>query len=158
LGLRLGLGDEDLAALHRGGYLHDIGKIAVSDAILMKPGPLTPAEYDLMKEHAVVGERLCGTLRALTRVRPIVRHHHERLDGSGYPDGLRGSDVPFLAQIVGIADVYDALTTIRPYKPAFSHDVALEQLDREVTLGWRDRALVDEFTAALQSGGGAVPS
>ncbi len=82
LGQRLGLGEEDLAALHRGGYLHDIGKIAIPDGILSKPGALTPDEYELMKQHPVIGERLCGDLRALSRVRPIVRHHHERLDGS----------------------------------------------------------------------------
>src|SRR5690606_37002025 len=108
LGRRLGLATEDLAALHRGGFLHDIGKIAVPDAVLFKPGPLTPEELAIMRMHPVVGDQLCGNLRSLARVRPIVRHHHERLDGSGYPDGLRGDRIPLLAQIVSVVDVFDA--------------------------------------------------
>ncbi|HXT70711.1 MAG TPA: HD domain-containing phosphohydrolase [Vicinamibacterales bacterium] len=152
LGRRLGLTDEDLSALHRGGYLHDIGKIAIPDAILLKRGKLTSEEYTLMKTHPVVGDRLCGNLRALDRVRPIVRHHHERLDGSGYPDGLRGDSIPLLAQIVGIVDVYDALTTIRPYKKALSSADALDVLSKEAAIGWRDRHLVDTFIECVKSG------
>jgi putative two-component system response regulator len=152
LGAKIGLGEEDLEALHRGGYLHDIGKIAVPDAILMKRGPLTTEEMDVMKLHPVTGDRLCGNLRALSRVRPIVRHHHERLDGSGYPDGLRGSAIPLLAQIVAIVDVYDALTTERPYKAAWPVRKAIEALDGEAGRGWRDRELTDVFVALVTSG------
>jgi putative two-component system response regulator len=108
LGEAVGCREEEIRALRLGGYLHDVGKIAVPDAVLQKSGKLTDAEYDVIKQHPVVGERLCGNLRSLALVRPIVRHHHERLDGSGYPDGRRGDDVPLLAQIVGIVDVYDA--------------------------------------------------
>ena len=89
LGQALGLNDDDLSALARGGYLHDVGKIGIPDGVLLKPGPLTRDEYELIKQHPIVGERLCGELRSLRNVRPIVRHHHERLDGSGYPDGLQ---------------------------------------------------------------------
>ena len=98
-----------------------------------------------MKEHAVIGERLCGDLRALRKVRPIVRHHHEHLDGSGYPDHLAGDDVPLLAQIIGIVDVYDAITTNRPYRMALPHQTAFEALRDEVRRGWRNGDLVEAF-------------
>ena len=114
VGRHLGLAEDDITALVRGGFLHDIGKVGVPDAILLKAGRLTPPEYEVMKRHTAIGERLCGELRALRRVRPIVRHHHERLDGSGYPDGLRGDAIPLVAQIIGIVDVFDAITTSRP--------------------------------------------
>jgi len=148
LGTLLGLPDDDLQALGRGGYFHDIGKIALPDSILLKPSALTPAEFEQVKEHPVVGDRLCGDLRALHRVRSIVRHHHERLDGSGYPDGLSGEAIPLLAQIIGIVDVYDAMTTTRPYRSARSSEEALSELEREVRRGWRRADLVEVFAAA----------
>lgn len=147
LGAALGLGHDDLAALFRGGYLHDVGKIGIPDAVLLKTGRLSDGEYECIKSHPVIGDRLCGELRSLRQVRPIVRHHHERLDGSGYPDGLRGDAIPLLAQIMGIVDVYDAITTDRPYKPAAARDQALEELIGEVELGWRRKDLVDAFVA-----------
>ena len=148
---RLGLPQEQIIALAKGGYFHDIGKIAIPDCILLKPGPLTPEEFEQMKEHPVIGERLCGDLRALHHVRPIVRHHHERLDGSGYPDGLKGDDVPLLAQIIGIVDVYDAITTTRPYRAALSRETAIAALREEVKRGWRRDDLVELFVATLAS-------
>lgn len=157
LGRRLGLPDEDLAALHRGGFLHDIGKIAIPDAVLFKPGPLNNDELAVMRTHPIVGEQLCGSLRALVRVRPIVRHHHERLDGSGYPDGLSGPDVPLLAQIVGIVDVFDALITSRPYRDAVSVPEALQKLRREVDQGWRDSRLVEAFATAVEADEFLIP-
>jgi putative two-component system response regulator len=147
LAVHLNLLEEDLAALHRGGTLHDLGKVSVSDTILLKPGPLTPEEYELMKLHTVVGDLVCGNLQSLRLVRPIVRHHHERLDGTGYPDGLRGEAIPLLAQIMSLVDVYDALTTDRPYRAALSQQQAYEELSAEAGRGWRDRTLVDEFIA-----------
>jgi putative two-component system response regulator len=105
LGRALDLGEEDLQALHRGGFLHDIGMLAISDAVLRKAGPLDPEEFELMKSHTIVGDSLCGHLRSLTAVRPIIRHHHERYDGSGYPDGLKGDEIPLVAQIVGLVDM-----------------------------------------------------
>lgn len=152
MGVHLDLSDEDLAALHRGGFLHDVGKIGVSDAILLKPGALTPDEYERMKLHTVIGDRLCGELRSLRKVRPIVRHHHERLDGSGYPDGLRGDGVPLLAQLMGVVDVYDALTTTRPYRAALPTERAYEALAEEASRGWRSRDLVEEFIRLGRSG------
>jgi putative two-component system response regulator len=149
LGRDIGVGEADLQALHRGGFLHDVGKVVIPDAVLLKPGRLTPAEYDIVKQHTVVGDSLCGNLRTLQAVRPIVRHHHERLDGSGYPDGLRGTDVPLLAQIVGVVDIYDALTTNRPYRGALTQSEAFEVLHDEVQRGWRDRVLVDRFMSLV---------
>jgi putative two-component system response regulator len=157
LGARLGLSEDDLAALHRGGHLHDIGKVAVPDAVLRKPGPLTDEEYDVIKRHTVVGDELLGSLRSMRRVRSVVRHHHERLDGTGYPDGLKGEDVPLLAQIVGVVDVYDALTSIRPYKPAWSPLRAYEALREEVAKGWRRADLVELLISLGESGQLGVP-
>jgi putative two-component system response regulator len=152
LGRAIGLDDIDLATLTRGAYLHDIGKIAVPDAVLLKPARLTAAEFELMKQHTLVGDRLCGELRALRRVRPIVRHHHERLDGSGYPDALAGAAIPLLAQIIGIVDVFDALTTERPYKRALSIADATTELRNEVERGWRDAGLVRAFLDEVHRG------
>jgi len=145
LGERLALDAADLSALQRGGFLHDIGKIAVPDAVLLKHGQLDPLEARVMREHPLVGDALCAGMRSLASVRPIVRHHHERLDGSGYPDGLRTSSVPLLAQIVGIVDVYDALTSLRPYRAPLARHEALQVLVEDVEKGWRDRELVDAF-------------
>jgi cyclic di-GMP phosphodiesterase len=135
LGKALGLGEEDLQALNRGGFLHDVGKVGVPDAVLLKAGPLTPEEFELMKRHPDIGDSLCAPLQSLRAVRPIVRFHHERLDGSGYPLGLRGDEVPLLAQIVGIADVYDALTSHRPYRPALSREEAASLLRQDAAAG-----------------------
>jgi putative two-component system response regulator len=152
LGQALSLADYDLAGLYRGAYLHDVGKIGIPDAVLQKPGKLTDDEFDLMKQHTVIGERLCGDLRLLRPVRSIVRHHHERLDGSGYPDGLQGDEIPLLAQIVGIVDVYDALTSARSYRSALSPEDALEELGRDVSNGARRHDLVSAFVALARSG------
>jgi putative two-component system response regulator len=152
LGTELGLGEEDLSALERGGFLHDIGKVGIPDAILLKPGPLTSAEYTVMKSHAAMGDRLCGELRSLQRVRPIIRAHHERLDGTGYPDGLRGDAIPLLAQIIGVVDVFDALTTDRPYRAALSPEAACRELVREVERGWKRTDLVGSFIDMVQTG------
>ena len=153
LGRRLSLGDGDLQALQRGGFLHDIGMLAIPDALLRKRARLSAEEYQLVKSHTVVGDSLCSNLRSLASVRPIVRHHHERLDGSGYPDGLSGDRIPLLAQIMGIVDVYDAVTTSRPYQHKQPSATAIEILRREVTLGWRRHDLVEEFAAMVRQAG-----
>jgi putative two-component system response regulator len=150
LGRSLGLDESDLSALERGGFLHDIGKIAVPDAVLLKEGKLDPQESRVMREHPIVGDALCAGLRSLNSVRPIVRHHHERLDGSGYPDGLKDAEVPLLAQIVSIVDVFDALTTERPYRTARPHGEAFDVLSTEASKGWRDRVLVDAFAHVIE--------
>ncbi|HXH07345.1 MAG TPA: HD domain-containing phosphohydrolase [Vicinamibacterales bacterium] len=152
LGRRLGLPEADIRTLYRGGFLHDIGKLAVPDELLRKPGPLSPQEFEIIKSHTVIGEALCGNLRSLRAVRPIVRHHHERLDGSGYPDGLRGDEVPLAAQIVGLVDVFDAVTTKRPYKNAYSAEEAFDVLRAQVERGWRAADLVEAFIDLVRSG------
>jgi len=145
LGRRLNLDQEDLIALHRGAFLHDVGKIAIPDRVLLKKGRLTRKEYDLMKQHPVVGDGLCRTVRSFEAVRPIVRHHHERLDGRGYPDGLMGDDIPLLAQIVSIVDVFDALTTDRPYRKAVPVATAYEMLRDNARQGWCRDELLSAF-------------
>ena len=151
LGRLLGLDEADLGALERGGYLHDIGKIAVPDCVLLKGGKLDQHESRVMREHPIVGDALCAGLRSLRSVRPIVRHHHERLDGTGYPDGLRNGAVPLLAQIVGLVDVFDALTTLRPYRAPLTRDESFDVLTDEAHKGWRDRVLVDAFVDAVRA-------
>lgn len=130
LGSSLGLSDEDLAALFRGGYLHDVGKIGIPDSILLKPGRLTQDEYQQIKEHPLIGDRLCGELRSLRQVRPIVRHHHERLDGSGYPRGLKGDAILLDARILAIADVVEAMSSHRPYRPGLGIEPALAEISK----------------------------
>jgi putative two-component system response regulator len=149
LGRAVGLGDEDLDALHRGGYLHDVGKVGVPDSVLLKPGALTAEEFELMKKHPVIGDSLCAPLQSLRRVRPIVRGHHERLDGSGYPDQLRGDEVPILAQIVGIVDVFDALTSERVYRTALTREAAGKYLVGEAVKGKFNRRYVEAFLETL---------
>ena len=149
LGRALSVDSEDLDALHRGGYLHDVGKIGVPDAILLKPGPLTPDEFALMKRHPEIGDSLCAPLQSLRRVRPIVLCHHERLDGSGYPSSLRGDEVPLLAQIVGIVDVFDALTSVRPYRVALDAEEAGKYLLRQAQAGKFCGRYVEAFLDTL---------
>jgi putative two-component system response regulator len=120
LGERLGLGDPELDALFRGGMVHDIGKIGIPDAILLKPGPLNRTETLIMRDHPVIGERIVRPLKSSGRLLPIIRHHHERFDGRGYPDGLRGQDIPLLARIVAVCDAHDALISDRPYRKGLS--------------------------------------
>ncbi len=145
LGERLGLGDEQLVALHRGAYLHDVGKVGIADAVLLKPGRYTPDEHRLMQQHTIIGYVLCGEMRSLADVRLIVRHHHERRDGSGYPDGLKGEAIPFLARILSVVDVYDALTSERPYRAPLPLDEALRELRAEAARGWLFPSIVEEF-------------
>ena len=152
MGEAMGLGEIELAALYRGGFLHDVGKIAIPDSILLKPGPLLPGEYQQVKRHTIVGDEICADFRPLRLVRPIVRHHHERQNGSGYPDGLVGDQVPLLAQIIGVVDVYDALRTERPYKKAYSPADAIAVLRQEATDGLHRMELVD-LLAGLQRDG-----
>ncbi len=152
LGKHLGLPEDLLTALRRAGVVHDVGKIAIPDSIILKPTGLSPEEWKLMQEHPVVGERICAPLKSFRLVLPIIRHHHEKFNGSGYPDGLRGEDIPITARVLQIVDVYDALTTIRPYKPAFSITDALQTMKLEVAKGWWDPQIFDQFEKLMRSG------
>jgi putative two-component system response regulator len=149
LGQRLGLPHEQCVALRRAGVVHDIGKIGVPEHILLKAGPLNDAEWVVMKEHPVTGERICSPLKSFRLVLPIIRHHHEKLDGSGYPDRLSGDQIPLTARILQITDIYDALVTDRPYRKALSHEEAIDTMRREARRGWWDNNLIDEFGVLL---------
>lgn len=149
LGRHLGLDEDSLVALRRGGYLHDLGKIAVPDEILKKGANLTAAEWEIMKRHPVTGENICKPLKSLRLVLPIIRHHHEHSDGSGYPDGLRKGEIPLLPRILQVVDVYDALRTARPYKPALHHEQCAITMREEARAGWWDENLVAEFFSML---------
>jgi len=157
LGEIRGLPEEDIKALRWAGIVHDIGKVAVPDAILLKPGPLSAEETEIMRRHPVVGERICAPLRTFRLVLPIIRHHHERHDGSGYPDGLRGAQIPVTAAILQLADVYDALTTDRPYRTASPPEVALQIMNEECERGWWNRELLDAFTIMIGNGHPGAP-
>ncbi len=152
LGNALGLPRPQLLALHRGGFLHDIGKISVPDSILFKKSRLNEDEWTLMRSHTVRGEAICRPMKNLAPVLPIIRNHHERWDGSGYPDQLRGESIPLLARILQIADIYDALTTERPYKAALNTHEALEILAAETRNGWRDPELTALFAELIERG------
>jgi putative two-component system response regulator len=150
LGHHLGVGEDSIIALRRGGYLHDLGKIAVPDEILKKGSNLSPEEWAIMKQHPLTGEKICRPLKSLRLVLPIIRNHHEHSDGTGYPDGLRRDDIPLLARILQVVDVYDALRTARPYKPALGHEQAAITMRDEARAGLWDEELVIELFAMLQ--------
>jgi putative two-component system response regulator len=157
LGERLNLPQDDITALRRAGVVHDIGKVIVPDAVLLKPAPLTPDERGVIKQHPSVGEHICSPLKSFRTVLPVIRHHHERWDGSGYPDGLIGNAIPMTARILQIADVYDALTTKRPYRAALPPREAWEIIQAEVNRGWWDADVVREFRIMLSTEGFARP-
>lgn len=134
-----------------GAYLHDIGKVGIPDAVLLKTGKLTAAEWQVMQQHVLIGEQICQPLRTMRGVIPIIRHHHERWDGSGYPDQLVGDEIPFLAQVFQLIDIYDALTHERPYKPAFSPEESIELMREETQKGWRNPVLMERFAQFISA-------
>jgi len=150
LGARLGIPEEEIKALRWAGIVHDIGKVVVPDSILLKPGPLTEDEMNVMRRHSEVGERICSRLKSFRLVLPIIRHHHEKRNGSGYPDGLRGDQIPLTARILQLADVYDALTTDRPYRTAVPSEEALQIMADEAKLEWWDESLFAAFREMIR--------
>ncbi len=152
LGESLGLGAQDLYELRIASWLHDIGKINVPESILLKPGPLNAEERRIMQKHTIIGEKICAPLKSLRRILPVIRHHHEKMDGSGYPDGLRGEAIPLKARILQIADIYDALTTNRPYRGALPPEEALQILFNETRNGWLDASVVLKFSQIWKDG------
>jgi putative two-component system response regulator len=148
LGSRLGMPDVALDALYRGGIIHDIGKIGVPDSILLKPGALDPEETIRMRSHVLIGENIVRPLRSASTLLPIIRHHHERIDGRGYPDGLRGREIPRLARIVAVCDAFDALVNDRPYRPRLPVDRALAVLVDGAGHQW-DPEVVDLFVGEM---------
>jgi putative two-component system response regulator len=145
MGIAMGLPTSNLLALHRGGYLHDIGKIGMPDSVLFKKGPLNEEDWVMMRTHTIKGEAICQPVKGLGPVLPIIRSHHERWDGSGYPDGLAGRNIPLLARVLQFADIYDALTATRCYKAAMSPSDALGVMREETERGWHDPELMRIF-------------
>jgi putative two-component system response regulator len=143
----------DIEVLRLGGLVHDIGKIAIPDSILFKPGPLNPEEIRIVRRHPVVGEHMCAQLELLRNVLPLVRSHHERVNGSGYPDGLAGREISNTIRILQIVDIYDALTTDRPYRKSLSMPQALAILNDEAGRGWLDSSLIDPFASFIIASG-----
>ena len=150
-GQYLGLSSAEIEDLAFAAHLHDIGTIAIPDAVMLKAGELTLEEKELIRQHVLFGEEICQSLRNRSGVLPIVRHHHERWDGTGYPDGLSGTDIPYLAQIFQVIDIYDALTSDRPHKKAYSFNSALQIIIEEAQKGWRNPELVEQFTTFIRS-------
>ena len=154
LGESLGFSEKDLRELRLGCLLHDIGKLAVPERILLKPARLNAEETEIVRQHPVTGEKICAPLKCLRPILPLIRHHHERMDGSGYPDGLYGEEIQLKTRILQVADVYDALTSNRPYRQALTSEEALEILRQEATYGWLDAALVSKVSRMWRSGDG----
>jgi putative two-component system response regulator len=152
LGERLGLDTEQLTALRRGGYLHDVGKIGIPDSVLLKPGKLDHDEWELIKTHSVIGWEICRPLHSLAPVLPLIKHHHEKYDGSGYPDGLAGEEIPLLARVFQVVDVFDALTNDRSYRHGEPTEDAIIIILKETQLGYWDKAIVDEFVTMVREG------
>jgi putative two-component system response regulator len=148
----IGLPEEQRIALKKAGVVHDIGKVAIPDSILLKPGPLTAHEMHLVEQHPIVGERICQPLKSFRHVLPIIRHHHEKMDGTGYPDGLKGNAIPVTARIMTTVDVYDALTSERSFHSALPPAEAFAVMQEEVRKGWLDRGLVEEFRRLRSEG------
>src|SRR6202140_4869885 len=146
---KLGLPEDLRVALRRGGLVHDIGKLTVPEHILLKPGPLTPEERKIMEQHTIAGERICAPLKSFRHVLPIIRHHHEKQDGSGYPDGLKGEQIALTARVLQTVDIYDALPSSRPYRKALSPKETFAVMREEVKRGWWDSSILDEFEAVI---------
>src|SRR5258708_4204626 len=150
LGDHLGLPDEEKDALRKGGILHDIGKIGVPDKILNKAGALTAEERRIIRLHPAQGAKICEKLKSIRGAIPVIRHHHERLDGTGYPDHLSGDEIPLLARVMTVVDIYDALTTTRSYRKRLPPEVALEIMWEEAKKGWWDQDVLGEFEKMLK--------
>jgi putative two-component system response regulator len=146
---RLGLGETGIDVLRRGASLHDIGKISTPDAILNKPGPLTAEEFAVIQRHPGEGAKIVESLRSARDVIPLIRWHHERMDGKGYPDGLMGGSIPLLVRILAVSDTYDALASDRPYRLAMAHERCQEVMVMDATTGGRDAQLVQKFFEAV---------
>ena len=146
-----GLSETDIRDIHVASLLHDVGKIGVDDAILKKPGKLTPEEFEVMKLHTVIGANIMAPIRQMKRLLPGLRSHHERWTGEGYPDRLKGSDIPLMARIIAVADTFDAMTTERPYQKAVSFERALARLNELKGSGF-DEHIVEAFNRAYLAG------
>ena len=151
IGRIVGLTPQELDDLRKGAHLHDIGKVAIPDEILKKKGPLTPEERKRIEEHVIIGERICAPIHSLRGALPIIRHHHERWDGTGYPDGLREHEIPFLARIVAIADAFDSMSYDRPYRKRLNREQLIEEFEKGKGKQW-DPNLTEILLGLLEEG------
>ena len=147
----LSIGAKDIDNLVFVAHLHDIGTIAIPDAVMLKTEALTPEEKEMISQHVLIGEKICRPLRNRRGVLPIIRHHHERWDGTGYPDGLSGEEIPYLAQVFQIIDIYDALTSDRPHQQAYTPEQALQIIDEETEKGWRNPLIFEQFSSFIKT-------
>jgi putative two-component system response regulator len=152
LGRALGYGPDKIELLRKGGILHDIGKIGIPDNILLKEGPLDVGEWETMRKHPSIGCEICQRLKGMKDILPMIRNHHERLDGTGYPDGLKANQIPDVVRVVNIVDIYDALTNKRSYKDAFSADKAFKIMWNEVDRGWWDGDILKVWEELVRKG------
>jgi len=148
---KLGLDSEQIQNIQRGAYLHDIGKVGVADNILLKHGNLDDQEFGQIKQHTIIGEKICQPLRTLKPVLPIIRSHHERFNGSGYPDGLAGENIPLIAQIVALVDCFDAMSSTRPYRQALEKEVVIELLREDARKGWWETNMSTAFLELISA-------
>ena len=155
LGEHLGLDEEELRVLSQGALMHDLGKIGIPDNILKKPGGLDESEFEIIKQHPMMTSEILDTLETSDHFAAIARSHHERCDGTGYPDGLNGEDIPLLARIVAIADAWDAMTSNRVYRDAMNENIALDIIEREQDSGQWDPYLVGKFIKLIRQGKGS---
>ena len=153
----MNLSESDQTILQRGSILHDIGNIGIADSILLKPGGLSDWEFEEVRMHPIIGETICRSLTSLAPVIPLIRSHHEKLDGSGYPDALRGDAIPVLVRVVSVADVYDTLRSDRSYRGAFGHEDAVDILRKEVERGWWEAEIVEMLARITAPQGDFAP-
>ncbi len=155
-GRSIGLTENECESLRKAGMLHDIGKIAISETILQKPSPLTPEEMQKVRQHPVIGEHICRPLLSLQSILPAIRHHHERWDGKGFPDALRGNKIPLFARILSIVDSFDAMLSERPYRRAMNFSTAIKKMSSEAHLNQWDPELVEIFLRLLTEKAGEI--
>ncbi len=151
LARRLGLSESEIQEIHVSSLLHDVGKIGIDDSILKKPGVLTPEEFAVMKTHPVLGANIMAPIKKMKRILPGLRYHHERCNGSGYPDGLKGEEIPLMARIIAVADTFDAMTTKRPYQEAMTFEAAVARINSLKSIALDDR-VVEAFNRAYSDG------
>jgi len=151
LGQALGLNSHELTLLRYGGILHDIGKVAVSESILSKPAPLSDAEWTALRQHPVIGQKICAPLRFGPEIGPVILHHHERWDGEGYVAGISGDAIPLLARVISVVDAFDAMTSDRPYRSSLPMEVVVKELQEGAGSQW-DPAIIAPFLDMIRRG------
>jgi HD-GYP domain-containing protein (c-di-GMP phosphodiesterase class II) len=153
----LGLNQEEVFRVHIAAILHDVGKLGIRESILNKPGGLSDEEFEVMRQHPSIGAQIMSPIRMLKDIIPGIRNHHETWDGTGYPDHLKGDEIPMVARIIGVADTFDAMTTTRPYQQAMTLDYVLQKM-RSMSGSRFDPVVVEAFIAAVEAGDISPPA